>query len=278
MAVSLINEYSYLGQQMIGLPEFGIFIPKNYQWCTGVSTNLKQRSTEVVTEWDPALEVFRSTMCYDKLQRLSDVYRHFNTVFFDINPSTKSTNYDFAFYLDNTKMKTTALMYLYSHQDEEMVVDGYCVKPNEKKTLLRHTKYDRAFSLNVNPAKAKQNISSKDMFTSSIKKDVCSFTAIITQARMINPPTRKCYVDEVDGASSYSDDGDDDSDNDIDHAYGGLRVQVDGVRVQADGGKSNTYRHANFVKGQKTNQLFKEVELVYDNAPIHIYNFVICLK
>ena len=132
-----------------------------------------------------------------------------------------------------------------------MVFNGFAVAPRVNGQLLRYEDCDQAFSVSAHSSAANTDLPAKDLFLSSKENDACAYTVFITMALTTARRMTKLY--QVDGGEC---DG-----------GGGLPVECDG-----------NYQHTNLIRGAKTQQRFATIDLLYDAAPINVYNIALISK
>ena len=244
----------YLGYKVREDPELGIFVPKNKTWCNNITTDVCD-SEVVVKSFNPTWKAFEHhTDWYPQLENLDNVKQYFDTVCLTVNP-TAEPPYEFGIYIDNEKnSKHASVIHVYSHREEEIIFDGFAVRPGKKDGLLRYSNTDRALSLTKNLMTVNTSkLSSKKMFDISCKNNVATLTIVVTRGKLVSPPPV------------------------LTTRGGGLQVATDGV--DGGGGNGVTYHYANLEKGNVTHQRFTNLDIVHDTScPIIIYNIVFCLR
>nr|BDT62785.1 MAG: wsv390-like protein [Metapenaeus joyneri majanivirus] len=158
---------------------------------------------------------------------------------------------------DNTELWSIA--HIHSHQRDEMIFGGLCIRPGERCTLRRYRNGDNSFCLEENTVDATNIVKSieegsakaHDIILSSYienKEDMCIFTIMVLQARQQNPVSRY-GVDVIDGKISQ-------------------RTEIDGK-----------ISHAKLKRGNKTGQSLMPIENLYtERDEIHMYHVLLLLK
>ena len=59
-----------LGQEQYGIPEFGIFVGKDKQWCQSITNH--RIMGEIIEEWDEKWNVFKNVPGYNEFIKLSN--------------------------------------------------------------------------------------------------------------------------------------------------------------------------------------------------------------
>nr|BDT62786.1 MAG: wsv390-like protein [Metapenaeus joyneri majanivirus] len=167
------------------------------------------------------------------------------------------------FLFDNTDNKELwCIANIHSHQRDEMIFDGLCIRHGMRRILRRYRHGDNSFCLEENTVDATNIVKSieegsakaHDIILSSYtenKEDMCIFTIMVLQARQQNPVS----VDVIDGKISIN----------------GKICQ----QTEIDGKIS----HAKLERGNKTGQSFIPVDNLYtERDEIHMYHVLLLLK
>lgn len=249
----MADDFVVTGETTLGQEYFVTDSPKlslvaNEKWCSGIRVDKDRGKSSSVT----VSEFFHKSQGASALKGRTPtvVVEHFDAVTFLKKNGEAAAENRFGFLIDNKKEKDEyAMAYIYSHQDKKMIFDGFVVPPGEESRLVRYDTDDQAFCLMTNPMELEltEKKTACDIFedVQRNKKDVCAFSIIVTRAKARNPIPLRGLLVETDGIPSKTD--------------------------QTDG----TPHYTNLVKGGKTNQKFKRVEVDYEGAPVHIYNVVL---
>ena len=266
---------SKIGQEAFvkGLPELSLVA--NEEWCSeiNVERHLGECIKVAAVSETATKKIF--TQNEDDVIGASEqlkegkpmVVEHYDVVTF----SHKETNAEhrIGFLIDNKDEKEEhASAFIYSWEKQKMIFNGIAVSPGEEYILRRSRHDDVAFCLTRTPTFFKDDEtpnskkSARQIFEDLVKseKNISAFSIMLTRA--VKPrPVRGMLLgtDEVDGPSL---------------APRGLSVEIDGPCLTPE--KRRCY--ASLVEGGKTHQKFKEIDLNYEGAPIHIYNVVVLLK
>ena len=189
---------AYFGKRVLGVPEFGIFVPYGKKWCSGVSSQQESKHSEIVTSFNPAWDIFDGVKGFSQLKRCQDVTEHYDTVCFEVDATCKSEDCQFGFYIDNEQLKDDeyALFHIYFHHEKRRF-SALVTYPG----ILRFDHCDRALTLSCHKSVSNTSISSKEQFSSSIKNDVCAFTVMVTTGKetiqLYAPNSVNEYSDDV---------------------------------------------------------------------------------
>ena len=193
---------AYFGKRVLGVPEFGIFVPYGKKWCSCVSSQQESKHSEIVTSFNPAWDIFDGVKGFSQLKHCQDVTEHYDTVCFKVDAKCKYKEYQFGFYFDNEQLKDDeyALFHIYSHQEKSRF-SALVAYPDIKGNLLRFDDCNRALTLSCHKSVSNTSISSKEQFSSSIKNDVCAFTVMVTTGKetiqLYAPNSVNEYSDDV---------------------------------------------------------------------------------
>lgn len=247
-----------LGQDRFveGSPKLSLVATKNL--CNGIrshgeSSSVSNGNVVMVSKFLRERGALEASATFFPDRKLTmEMVEHFDAVTFFKKNDNFLDAVEFSFLIDNREVNQYAVAYIYSLQDEEMVFDGFAVRPGEESRLERYRTVERTFRLTANPAVLEEGASertARHIFedVQKNKKRVCAFSIVLTRAKVPMPR--------------------------------GLLVETDGISTDGPSLTTKKQHYTNLVKGSESKQRFTPVNLEYEeDAPVHIYNVVLFME
>lgn len=159
-------------------PEIGICAQND--WCSNIIIKPKLRRVQIASTWDPSWYIFSEALGFQQLYDLN--FKEINqSLTLKINSNDTSDHYPFGFYFDNRNNQSNdhLMVYVYSNQDQEMVLKDITINSGERVEIWRYGDADQAFCLSKNPRRA--DTYQPNLYGQASCEDVCSFKMLVTQ-------------------------------------------------------------------------------------------------